>query len=177
MCTNHKINKITYTMTVISDDLVLASNKSSGCHTSSAGKKATTVSDRENIDEGVKLKTSYGEMETDQESSGSSEDMESSPRSVVAKILRKYWPVNNKNITNNNNGDDSTVYVHSQILRIREEDSHIGEDMAETTSLTSCGHHHHHRHDVIDMWIISHRPILPASPLSGKNNVKSSHFH
>ncbi|KAK1374362.1 hypothetical protein POM88_030555 [Heracleum sosnowskyi] len=48
-------------------------------------------------------------MEADQESSGSSEDIES-PRSVVRK-----WP----------------AYVHSQVLRIREEDSLIGEDVAE----------------------------------------------
>ncbi|KAF7130632.1 hypothetical protein RHSIM_Rhsim10G0040300 [Rhododendron simsii] len=77
--------------------------------------------------------------ETDQESVGSSEEAES-PRSV-ARIRR--WAAK------------KIAHVHSQILRIREEDSHIGEDLGE-----GCPH-------MVDVVIFS-KPILPASPLSGR---------
>lgn len=85
----------------------------------------------------------FGEMETDQESVGSSEETES-PRSVT-RIGR--WTTAAKKM----------AYVHSQILRIREEDSHIGEDFVGE----GCP-------QVVDVVIFS-KPILPASPLSGKS--------
>lgn len=84
-------------------------------------------------------------MEADQESAGSSEDIES-PRSVVRK-----WP----------------AYVHSQVWRIREEDSLIGQDFAENI----VKNHNHCRHKKVQdhdhVLILSHTPIpRPASPLS-----------
>ncbi|KAI8533919.1 hypothetical protein RHMOL_Rhmol10G0048000 [Rhododendron molle] len=77
--------------------------------------------------------------ETDQESVGSPEEAES-PR-LVARIGR--WTAK------------KIARVHSQILRIREEDSHIGEDLGEGCPRT------------VDVVIFS-KPILPASPLSGR---------
>lgn len=82
-------------------------------------------------------------MEADQESAGSSEDIES-PRSVVRK-----WP----------------AYVHSQVLRIRVEDSLIGEDVAENVK-----NHNDCRFKKVDhdhVFFLSHSPVhRPASPLS-----------
>lgn len=77
--------------------------------------------------------------ETDQESVGSSEEAES--LRTVARIGR--WAAK------------KIAHVHSQILRIREEDSHMGEDLGE-----GCPH-------IVDVVIFS-KPILPASPLSGR---------
>jgi hypothetical protein len=74
-------------------------------------------------------------------------------------------------------------YVHSQILRIREEDSHLGEDFS--LSVKENGHlsvlyHHHHHHDHVDAApmdvLIFSKPILPNSPLSRKTtNVEALH--
>ncbi|KAA8530349.1 hypothetical protein F0562_005058 [Nyssa sinensis] len=95
------------------------------------------------------------DLETDQESIGSCEEMES-PRSV-AKVGQ--WTA--KRI----------AYMHSQILRIREEDSHIGEDIDEYLSAKDklAGHHVTSHMDVI---LVS-RSILPASPLSDKTAIKT----
>ncbi|KAI8018826.1 hypothetical protein LOK49_LG04G03820 [Camellia lanceoleosa] len=90
------------------------------------------------------------EIETDQESVGLSKEMES-PRSV-SKFGQ--WTLKND------------VYVHSQILRIREEDSHLGEDFGE---VSGSAHHHHLVSSHMDVMIFS-TPILPASPLSGKTS-------
>lgn len=137
-----------------------------------SGKKA---SDRENDRVLYGKLKACSEIETDQESTGSSEDVES-PRSVVAKM--KKWPnsLANKNVN---------LYVHSQILRIREEDSHIGEDIAENLSTIGAAMNNNkfasdesdddHRYHHVDVWIFLQRPILPASPLSGKT-IKSE-FH
>ncbi|CAL5325073.1 unnamed protein product [Camellia sinensis] len=95
------------------------------------------------------------EVETDQESIGSSEEIES-PRSVSK--LGQWTP-------------KKVFHVHSQILRIREEDLHIGEDIGEGLSAKDkiSGNHHHHQlaSSHVDVVLFS-RPILPASPLSGK---------
>ncbi|KAM3713813.1 hypothetical protein ACJW31_01G284600 [Castanea mollissima] len=85
-------------------------------------------------------------------------------------------------------------YVHSQILKIREEDSHLGEDFG--LGLKEHSHHHHHHHhlyhhdhdrdrdhddDVESATevVMFTKPILPSSPLSGKTTttttVKSLH--
>lgn len=80
---------------------------------------------------------------TDQESVGSEEETES-PRSV-ARIGRWTTAATKK-----------MRHVHSQILRIREEDSYIGVDLGE-----GCSPH------VVDFVVFS-KPILPASPLGGK---------
>ncbi|KAH7845228.1 hypothetical protein Vadar_016682 [Vaccinium darrowii] len=64
----------------------------------------------------------FGEMETDQESVGSSEETES-PRSVT-RIGRWTTAAAKK-----------MAYVHSQILRIREEDSHIAENRYTESSI------------------------------------------
>lgn len=112
----------------------------------------------------------YKEVETDQESVESSDDTES-PRSV-AKIAD--WR-------------KKLVYVHYQIRRIREEDSHLGEDIGEGINAKEkinsigdwcdIGHHNPHSHPYhnrvnpqMNVYIIS-RPILPSSPLSRKNTI------
>lgn len=92
----------------------------------------------------AKWKAAFGgEVEADQESACSSEDIES-PRSVVRK-----WP----------------AYVHSQVLRIREEDALIGEDVPENVK-----NHNECRYKKMDhdhVLILTHSPIpRPASPLS-----------
>ncbi|KAL5582320.1 hypothetical protein UlMin_014762 [Ulmus minor] len=89
------------------------------------------------------------ESETDQESGGSSEEMDS-PRSVERWRRKK-------------------AYVHSQILRIREEDSHLGEDISERLDAKE-----NRVASSLDVFLFS-RPILPCSPLSGKTAVKAMH--
>ncbi|KAL8114616.1 hypothetical protein AgCh_021464 [Apium graveolens] len=79
----------------------------------------------------------------DQESACSSQDIES-PRSVVRK-----WPAD----------------VHSQVLRIREEDTLIGEDVADNVKIYNDCRYKKMDHDHV--FILSHSPIhRPASPLS-----------
>ncbi|XAR51751.1 hypothetical protein NMG60_11006471 [Bertholletia excelsa] len=99
-----------------------------------------------------KSMTCAAEVETDLESIGSSEEMES-PR-PVAKL----------------------IHVHSQILRIREEDSHLGEDCLDSLSTKDkfAGYHHRLYSSHVDVMLFS-RPILPASPLSGKPAIKTVH--
>ncbi|CAI9283213.1 unnamed protein product [Lactuca saligna] len=79
------------------------------------------------------------EIETDQESNASSsEDMEFySPKSVVAKK----WPVTTKEV------NVSRARVHDPIVRIRTEDSQIGEDIGECFCRLrlSAGRHRRHR--------------------------------
>nr|GMC56991.1 uncharacterized protein LOC114307769 [Ipomoea batatas] len=95
----------------------------------------------------LKRVVSGGEIvDTDQESVGSMEEIES-PRSVAPKARK--WNV------------DDVVYVHSQILRIRAEDSHIGEDTAEIFSLK----------DKVVSAVFLIRPILPASPLGAHTTI------
>lgn len=114
----------------------------------------------------------YKEVETDQESIGSSEETES-PKSV-AKVAD--WR-------------KKLAYVHYQIRRIREEDLHLGEDIGEGFNAKEkmnsigdwcdvghqCNHHHnppHSYHNRVSSQmnvVIFSRPILPSSPLSGKN--------
>ncbi|PON42693.1 hypothetical protein PanWU01x14_280060 [Parasponia andersonii] len=89
----------------------------------------------------------------EQESGESSEEVES-PRSVGR--LRRL--------------------VHSQILRIREEDSHLGEDFGEreTFSANIINNNNNNRVSSLDVVFFS-RPILPCSPLGGKTTVKALH--
>lgn len=92
----------------------------------------------------------------DQESGGSSEEFES-PKSV-AKVGK--WTKNN-------------ACVHSQVLRIREEDLHLGEDIGEGLSAKDkVSSPHHHVSSQMDVVLLS-RPILPSSPLSGKTPIKT----
>ncbi|KAI3452318.1 hypothetical protein Pfo_008983 [Paulownia fortunei] len=80
-------------------------------------------------------------LEMDQKSYGpSAEEVESRPPRSVAKMVVEKWK-----------GRSYKVHAHSQILRIRAEDSHLGED--------KIGAAH---------FMLFSRPILPASPLSGK---------
>lgn len=59
------------------------------------------------------------------------------------------------------------AYIHTQIMRIRAEDSQLGEDIAKKL-----------RQKVVDQDVASvlmlSRPMLPASPLSGKTAIKSA---
>ncbi|KAK9272897.1 hypothetical protein L1049_003276 [Liquidambar formosana] len=98
-----------------------------------------------------------GEVETDQESGGSEEEFES-PKSV-AKVGR--WR-------------KRVACVHSQVARIREEDSHLGEDIGEGLSAKDKIASGHHVASPMDFVLFS-RPILPSSPLSGKTPVRRLH--
>ncbi|KAM2014701.1 uncharacterized protein LOC126583697 [Malus sylvestris] len=85
----------------------------------------------------------------DEDSAGSSEEMES-PRSVGR------W----RRGTTKKTG----CVLHSQILRIREEDSHLGESTALIGAAAASGKDYHG----IDVVLFA-RPILPSSPL--KNTI------
>lgn len=100
----------------------------------------------------------WSEEVDDQESGGSEEEFES-PKSV-AKVGK--WTRN-------------IACLHSQVLRIREEDLHLGEDIGEGLSAkdkVSGHHHHHHVGSRMDVVLLS-RPILPSSPLSGKTSIRA----
>ncbi|KAI7994476.1 hypothetical protein LOK49_LG11G00519 [Camellia lanceoleosa] len=74
------------------------------------------------------------EIKTDQQSVGSSDEIHS-PRSIA-----KFGQWTPKNV----------VYVHSQILRIKDEDSHLCEDFSEVSGFL----HHHHDHQ--EDWFLTH---------------------
>ncbi|KAK1356578.1 hypothetical protein POM88_049834 [Heracleum sosnowskyi] len=101
-------------------------------------------------------------IEADQKSAGSSENNQSL-RSVVA-VLRK-WPIS-KAIHK-----DVKTKVHSRVLEIREEDAHIGEDVAVYLSTEKSSDCHYQN---MDFWIYSDRPILP-SPLGSKADKSVDH--
>ena len=77
-------------------------------------------------------------------------------------------------------------YVHSQILKIREEDSHLGEDFGLGLKEHSHHHHHHHlyhhdrdrdHHDDVETAmevVMFTKPTLPSSPLSGKTTTTTT---
>ena len=100
------------------------------------------------------------EAEMEQESGESSSEEVESPRSVSR------WRRRRRNNNNKNNKTEKEL-IHSQILRIREEDSHLGEDYGESrvAPLSST----------LNVVVFS-RPILPCSPLGGKTTtVKALH--
>lgn len=103
-------------------------------------------------------------MEVESGESSTEEAEVESPRSVVVPMKKK------------------AERVHSQVLRIREEDSHLGEDFVscdkEKNNDVVCGggasaggFYEKGRRRRYNVVLVS-RPILPCSPLSGKNNVK-----
>ncbi|KAL4366900.1 hypothetical protein GQ457_05G010130 [Hibiscus cannabinus] len=102
-------------------------------------------------------------MQVESEYSSTEEVEAESPRSVVVEMKRK------------------AERVHSQILRIREEDSHLGEVLIGRDNenendvvvvVRARGGFHEQRRRRVSLVLLS-RPILPCSPLSGKNNVKT----
>ncbi|KAK8673592.1 hypothetical protein V6N13_111918 [Hibiscus sabdariffa] len=100
-------------------------------------------------------------MDMESEYSSTEEAEVESPRSVVVEMEKKVGR------------------VHSQILRIREEDSHLGEDLIgcdkqnqNDIAVVVPGGFHEKRRRRVNVVLLS-RPILPCSPLSGKNNVKT----
>lgn len=110
-----------------------------------------------------KWKAFGDKIEADQKSAGLSENTQS-PRSVAA-VLRKRPTSTAKN-------KDVKTNVHIRVLEIREEDSHIGEDVAvylSTENSNDC------KYQNMDFWILSDRPILPASPLSSKADKAADH--
>ncbi|KAK8607190.1 hypothetical protein V6N13_052934 [Hibiscus sabdariffa] len=99
-------------------------------------------------------------MQVESEDSSTEEAEVESPRSVVVKMKKK------------------AERVHSQILRIREEDSRLGEvligrdkENENDVVVVVRGGFHEQRRRRVSVVLLS-RPILPCSPLSGKNNVK-----
>ncbi|KAH1128999.1 hypothetical protein J1N35_000377 [Gossypium stocksii] len=95
-------------------------------------------------------------MELESEESSTEEAEVESPRSVVVVEMRK-----------------KVERVHSQVLRIREEESHLGEDLVgrdkqnenDVVVVVRGGFHEKRRRGV--------NVVLACSPLSGKNNVKT----
>ncbi|WMV17436.1 hypothetical protein MTR67_010821 [Solanum verrucosum] len=59
------------------------------------------------------------------------------------------------------------AYIHSQIMRIRAEDSQLGEDIAKKLRQRVVDQ------DVASVFMLS-KPMLPASPLGGKTPIKSA---
>ncbi|MBA0846949.1 hypothetical protein Goshw_009849 [Gossypium schwendimanii] len=95
-------------------------------------------------------------MELESEESSTEEAEVESPRSVVVEMKKK-----------------KVERVHSQVLRIREEESHLGEDLVgrdkenenDVVVVVRGGFHEKRRRGV--------SVVLACSPLSGKNNVKT----
>ncbi|GMI99224.1 hypothetical protein like AT5G15190 [Hibiscus trionum] len=85
------------------------------------------------------------------ESSTEETELES-PRSVVLQMKKKV----------------ERLVLHTQVLRIREEDSHLGDAVGGDFSENITGRRR------INVVLVS-KPILPSSPLSGKNSVKKGH--
>lgn len=109
-------------------------------------------------------------MMMDQESSstgGSSSEETESPRSVLVIKGMRRWSSTSFSKEKNMAGMSS---VHSQILRIRYEDSHVGEDTSEVLSLFAKDHRH------LASLLVFSKPILPSSPLggTGKTIIKTS---
>ncbi|XVE68106.1 hypothetical protein DITRI_Ditri09bG0042700 [Diplodiscus trichospermus] len=112
----------------------------------------------------MEAKKEVSVMEVESGESSTEEVEAESPRSVVVQIKKKI------------------ERVHSQVLRIREEELHLGEDFVgggkENNNDVVCGGNvsggggfHEKRRRRFNVVLVS-RPILPCSPLSGKNNVK-----
>ncbi|GMI68464.1 hypothetical protein like AT5G15190 [Hibiscus trionum] len=100
-------------------------------------------------------------MDLESEYSSTEEAEVESPRSVVVEMKKK------------------VERVHNQILKIREEDSHLGEDLIgrdkenrNDIAVVVPGGFHEKRRRRVNVVLLS-RPILPCSPLSGKNNVET----
>ncbi|CAK7323026.1 unnamed protein product [Dovyalis caffra] len=81
--------------------------------------------------------------------------------------------------------DEGSKYLkHSQVLRIREEDSHLGEERLSAAkemirkaligNLEESFGVAPHAAAAVDVIFLS-RPILPCSPLSGKTTIKALH--
>ncbi|KAI3665885.1 hypothetical protein L6452_44520 [Arctium lappa] len=114
----------------------------------------------QNNDRKTPMLKAFEEFETDRESYGSSssEDVENySPKSVVSKVRK--WPMPAVAVK-----DIRRCVVHSQIVRIRSEDSHLGEDIGECLIAKVYGA----GYDLVDDMIFSRS----ASPLSGKASPK-----
>ncbi|KAL3525943.1 hypothetical protein ACH5RR_014315 [Cinchona calisaya] len=108
-------------------------------------------------------------LDTDQESVGSSSEDLDSPRSVVpkTKIWRNYFiykSTSNRDGTTGKKIGEGLMYLHRQILRVRDEDSHIGEDINIADVFNLCGAN---KQGLACLMLFS-RPVLPASPLAGK---------
>ena len=88
--------------------------------------------------------------EREEDSAGSSEEMES-PRSVGRWRRRT---------------TKEGCVMHSQVLRIREEDSHLGESTVPIGAAAAAGKDYHGM-DVV----LFARPILPSSPLKKTINA------
>lgn len=91
-----------------------------------------------------------GELETDTESGGSSMEDGESPRPVVSM-----WRWRKAS---------ASGCLHSQVLRVMEEDLHLGEDVV-VNGVKSIGSH------ADPQMAILPRPTLPCSPLSGRGSA------
>lgn len=101
-------------------------------------------------------------MMMDRESSstgGSSSDEMESPKSVlVIKVRRRLSSCS----YSKEKKMAGMSREHSQILRIRYEDSHVGEDISEALSLFAKKDHRH-----FASLLVFSKPNLPSSPLGG----------
>ncbi|KAK8644313.1 hypothetical protein V6N13_123623 [Hibiscus sabdariffa] len=111
-------------------------------------------------------------MEVESGDSSTEESELESPRSVVLQMNKKL----------------DRLVLHSQVLRIREEDSFLGEDLvaADKNQVDFGGDavgdggvggvlgDNNTGRRRVDVVLVS-KPILPSSPLSGKNGVENGH--
>ncbi|KAE8675670.1 hypothetical protein F3Y22_tig00111648pilonHSYRG00036 [Hibiscus syriacus] len=96
-------------------------------------------------------------MEVESGESSTEEAELESPRSVVLQVKQKV----------------ETLVLHSQVLRIREEDLHLGEDFIVAADNNQVVFGADAVGGVLSEILVS-KPILPSSPLSGKNRVKKA---
>ena len=114
----------------------------------------------------------------EQGDSSSAEEVES-PRSVVAAArragggLRRWRKAGDQSKESSKRStDNSKRYLHSQVLRIKEEELQIGEDFVGDYCSTSDDFVAN-PHPLDDRVVIWSRAILPASPLGANKNKRN----
>ncbi|KAF9591021.1 hypothetical protein IFM89_001231 [Coptis chinensis] len=106
------------------------------------------------------------EYDSEHESGGSSEEFTESPKSV--------WK------TDESKESRGLRVVHHQVLRIREEDSHLGEDIGEGLSTLAFLHMKSNfdaflKENNNNSELLVLKSSLPSSPLKGKTAIKAFH--
>uniref|UniRef100_A0A2N9I4M9 Uncharacterized protein n=1 Tax=Fagus sylvatica TaxID=28930 RepID=A0A2N9I4M9_FAGSY len=90
------------------------------------------------------------------------------PKAVITSSPEQDLRIDSRDLAGENVSKKVMKYVHSQILKIREEDSHLGEEFC----LGVKDNSHHHADSQMAMVIFAR----PSSPLSGKTTtVKAFH--
>ncbi|KMS99219.1 hypothetical protein BVRB_2g046580 [Beta vulgaris subsp. vulgaris] len=117
-----------------------------------------------------------GSMSPEQGDSSSAEEVES-PRSVVTAAAsgRKNSGVErwrrwrkSRGMDRNHDHKEEKCYLHSQVLRIKEEELQIGEYLVGDFAIYKIEYEHDLYDPIEDVW--SRTTVLPASPLGSKKN-------